>query len=377
MLSRTVGLVFLLGFLPFQTVSAADVVRISKAQQSVSGLKVSTVTPLQLSNGAKAVLKLNGLVVLPPQAQEVVSSPVAGFVQSVWVGPTDVLRAGQRVAQVYSTQVMETQKEFIQADVQERQALDRLQRSERLFSEGIIAESRVREDRYTYTQAKAASQERRQTLQLQGISESRLKQLGSQPALQTQVDISTAKAGTVMEVLVSPGQRVEAGAPILKLARQGVLALELQATSTQGQQIKAGDLVTLADCQQKGKVRGLGTMVRGGNQAVTVHVDIPGNCLRPNQMVEAELQTQAAVQAAMSVPLEAIFQHNSKDYVFVKAEQGFVVTPVKVLSREGSSALLAKGLAPDAEVLIQGIAMVKGVWLGMGEPVNDVPGAKP
>lgn len=377
MLVRTAGCVFLYGCLSLQPVWAGDAVSISTSQWKAAGLKVASVAPAQAGLGSKIGLKLNGMVVLPPQAQEIVSAPVAGFVQSVLVGPTDVLRAGQVVAQMYSTQLMETQKEFIQADVQERLALDRLQRSERLFSEGIVAESRVREDRYTHVQAKAALQERRQTLQLQGISENKLKQLKTQPDLQTQAGIHTARAGTVMEVMVSPGQRLEAGAPILRLARQGVLALELQATPAQSQSIKPGDKVILAECQQAGKVRGLGSVVRGGNQAVTVHVDLPGNCLRPNQAVEAELQTQAVNQAAISVPIDAVFQHNSKDYVFVKTAQGFIAKPVQVVSREGRHALLTKDLPNDAEVLVQGIAMVKGVWLGMGEQSQDASGVKP
>lgn len=377
MFNRTISMGLWFMVLAGQNTWAANTVHITTSQFASTGLRVEAIASVPMNAQSTGFFRLNGLVVLPPQAQEVVSVPFAGFIQTVLVSPTDVLRAGQLVAQVYSTQMMETQRDYIQADIHERQSLDRLQRSERLFKEGIVAESRVREDRYVHAQAKVVAQERRQTLNLQGISEAKLQRLSTQTELQAQVGVSTAKAGTVIEVLVSPGQRVEAGAPLLKLARQGMLALELQATPAQSQQIKTGAKVTVAGCQQPGQVKGLSSMVRGGNQAVTVHVDMVGNCLRPNQAVEAELQSSSVYQAAFSVPIAAVFQHGGKDLVFVKVSQGFVATPVQVLSREGDKVLLAKGLVAGSEVLTQGMAMIKGLWLGMGEQSPAATGVKP
>jgi biotin carboxyl carrier protein len=248
---------------------------------------------------ARTSVRLQGMAVLPPQAMATVSAPVAGFVQTVLVSPTDRLRAGQAVASLHSSQLMEWQRDYIQLDVQARQAQDRLQRSERLAAEGIVAESRVREDRYAHTQAQIAAQERRQALHLAGMGEAQLKALVDKPSVQANLSVSTPRAGTVLEVLARPGQRVDAGSPLITLARSGWLVLELQATVAQSQHIRAGAVVTVVGCTevgQEGRVKGIAALMQGGNQAVMVHVSLPpsiSTCLRANQAVEADVAATA------------------------------------------------------------------------------------
>ncbi len=268
----------------------------------VLGATIATISPRTGSTATSAV-RLQGVVVLPPQAIETVSAPVSGFVQAVQVSPTDVLGIGQTVATLHSAQLMEWQRDYIQLNVQAQQTQDRLQRSERLAAEGIVAQSRVRDERYANTQAQIAAQERQQALLLAGMREAQLKALLDKPSIHANLSVSTPRTGTVLEVLARPGQRVEAGAPLITLTRSGWLALELQATAAQSQQIKAGAVVTVMGCAALGQtsrgqayVKGISALMRGGNQAVTVHVSLPSSastCLRANQAVEADVFVSA------------------------------------------------------------------------------------
>ncbi len=358
---------------------AADLIRLSTAQRQASSVRVERVT-VGREAASSATLALQGYAVLPPQAVETVSAPLSGFVQSVRVAPTDRLRAGQAVATLHSTELLQGQREFIQLESQAQQAQDRLQRSERLLAEGIVAESRVREDRYTHTQAQVALKERRQALQLAGVTEARLRVLSDKTAvqpLQPQLSVSTPRDGTVLEVMATAGQRVEAGAPLLTLARSGLLALELQATPSQSQHIQPGATVTVTGCPLPGRVRGLASLMRGGNQAVTVHVDMPvgSTCLRPNQAIVAEVVTRMANASSsagtgLSIPASALFQHGGVDHLFVQEGEGFRATPVQVQSRSGERAQLVGGVKADDVIAIQGIATLKAAWLGMGEDTS-------
>jgi len=367
------------------TALAADVVRLSAEQRKATAIRVETVT--QGARGNTSTVALQGFAVLPPQAVETVSAPLSGFVQSVLVAPTDRLRAGQTVAHLHSTELMQWQREFVQLESQAQQAQDRLQRSERLWADGIVAESRVREDRYANTQAQVAVRERRQALHLAGMGESRVRTLSEQSAVQAQLSVSTPRAGTVIEVMATPGQRVDAGAPLLKLARSGLLALELQATPAQSLAIAPGAPVSVNGCAKPGRVRGLGALVRGGNQAVTVHVDMPvtaggDHCLRPNQAVTAEVSVGTSnagnggkghPNEPVSVPVSALFQHGGNDHVFVQAPDGYHATPVQVIARQGNRAQLASGVSAGTNVVTQGISTLKASWLGMGEDTAGKP----
>jgi cobalt-zinc-cadmium efflux system membrane fusion protein len=171
---------------------------------------------------------------------------------------------------------------------------------------------------------------------------------------------------------------------LVKLARSGMLALELQATPAQSLSIATGATVSVSGCAKPGRVRGLGTLVRGGNQAVTVHVDMPATpvgsaCLRPNQAVTAEVTAGAsdgnthASNVGVSVPTRALFQHGGADHVFVQEGDAFRAAPVQVLSRQGEHAQLSSGVNSGASVVTQGISTLKAAWLGMGEDTAGKP----
>lgn len=362
-------------------------VAFSSAQAQAAGVRTQAVQMASAGSGA-APLTLNGTVVLPPQALQTLSAPLAGFVQQVLVGPTDAVKAGQVVARLHSSELLQWQREYVQASAQAKAAGDRLQRSERLFAEGIVAEARVREDRYAHTQAQVALTERRQALRLAGVGDAQIAQLGS-GALLTQIPVVAPRAGTVMEVLASPGQRLEAGAPVATLAHGGLLALELQASAEQASQIAPGAVVQVAGCAQSGRVKGIATQVRGGNQALVVHAELPANspCVRPNQAVRAEVSSSnvntalAGIQKLATVPIASVVRQQGKDYVFVQTPSGFTATEVQVPSRSTAVASVAPvtgaPFTAQTRVAVLGLAAIKGAWLGMGEPESSPASAAP
>lgn len=357
-------------------VCAADLIHLSAAQRNAAGIRTHAVS--DGAADATASITLQGHAVLPPQAVETVSAPVSGFVQSVLVTPTDRLRAGQLVARMHSTELIQWQREFVQLESLAQQAQDRLQRSERLLADGIVAESRVREDRHANTQAQVATKERRLSLQMAGLDDARLRKLVETSVVQAQLGITTSRDGVVMEIMATPGQRVEAGAPLLKLARSGLLALELQATQAQSTTIQPGATVQVVGCAQTGRVRGLDPMVRGSNQAVTVHVDLAGaagklTCLRPNQALAAEVATRSEAAVTSSVPSSALFQHQGNDHLFMQVGDAFRAEPVQVLQRSATHSRLSVKLPAGTRVVTQGISTLKAAWLGMGEDARGKP----
>ena len=110
-------------------------------------------------------LVLQGQVELPPQATELLSSPLAGVVQQVLVAPGQRVRAGEVVARLTSPELLVWQRELLQAQSQARLAASRLARDEQLYAEGTIPGLRLQDSRAASEQAQLALQERRQALQ--------------------------------------------------------------------------------------------------------------------------------------------------------------------------------------------------------------------
>ncbi|MBC7213700.1 MAG: efflux RND transporter periplasmic adaptor subunit [Burkholderiaceae bacterium] len=340
----------------------------SAAQAQAAGVRTQVVAPA--AAGAAAGMVLQGTVELPPQAVEVLSAPLAGVVQRVFVSAGQQLKAGAPVAQLLSPELVAWQRDLLQAKEQERLAASRLARDEKLHAEGIIAGFRLEDSRAQHRLAQLNVQERQQALRLAGAAST-----GAQ--LQPALAVRATAAGTVLEVQAAPGQRLEAGMPVAKLARSGQWAIRLQATPAQAQSLHVGDLLRVPGCKAPARLAAIVPQVDAGNQMVQLRADFDAkeDCLRANQFVQATVLPGATPSGAshavstgtlLALPAEAVVRDQGRAYVFVKTPKGFVPTPIEVASESGTQVLVRAGLRSGAEVAVRGLAALKGAWLGMG-----------
>jgi len=333
------------------------------AQVQAAGVTTQTVG--SSGAGAAAGVVLQGTVELPPQATELLSTPVAGVVQQVLVGAGQKVKAGEPVARLLSPDLLAWQRDLLQAQAQARLAASKLERDEKLHAEGIIAGLRLQETRTQNELAQVALRERRQALQMAGASTT-----GN--TLQPGLTLRAAAAGTVLEVTATPGQRLDAGMPVAKLARGGQWAIALQATPTQAQSLRVGDLLAVQGCKAPARLTAIVPQVSPGNQAVQMRADFTAaeDCLRAQQFVQVTVaaRTAAAPPAAdqVTVPAQAVVRHDGHAYVFLKTPQGFVPTAVVLGDDAAGQALVRSGVKAGDVIAVQGLAALKGAWQGMG-----------
>ncbi|MCE1250677.1 MAG: efflux RND transporter periplasmic adaptor subunit [Comamonadaceae bacterium] len=343
-------------------------ITLTPAQAEAAGVRTLALAPSASSAGAGLVLP--GQVELPPQATELVSSPLAGVVQQVLVAPGDKVKAGQPLARVSSPELLAWQREWLQAQSQARLAASKLARDEQLHAEGIIAGQRLQDSRAAHEQAQITLQERRQALQALGLT--------AGGTLQPQLLLRASSSGTVLDVAVLPGQRLEAGMAVAKVARSGPLALVLQAQPAQVARLALGARLRVAGCQAPAELTAIVPQVNPGNQTVQVRArwQAAEDCLRVGQFVEATLTDQptAADTSALQVPAQAVVYQQGKAYVFVRSAQGFVPTAVRLGPASTQGYRVLSGLQAGDAVAIAGLAALKGAWLGLG---NEGSGGTP
>jgi len=317
-------------------------------------------------------LLLQGTAVLPAQQSDMVSMPVVGVVQAVLVAPMQAVRAGQPVARIMSPELAQWQREWLLAETQARLAQSKAQRDEQLFADGIVSEHRRNESKAQYEMAALTAREHRQALRLAGVSEAALAKAaaGSPEALSPLLTLVAPVAGTVLEQLAAPGQRLEAGSPVARIARGGRLVIELQASAQQAQLLRVGDTLTVDGCQAPARLTALSPQLSSATQGVQLRAELTRreDCLRINQFVQLRWQGGAGRGAAkiFSVPAAAVVQQGGRQYVFVRQPQGFLATPVTTGAGSGGELLVTSGLKAGDEVAVQGVAAIKGAWLGLG-----------
>lgn len=353
--------------------AAPALIKIDANQRQHAGVQtVAAGSALPADSGATEH-QLVGTVVAAPEGTVVLSAMVAGVVQQVHASPLQTVRAGTPVVTLVSQQLMEWQRDYLQLATQSALAQKKQARDEALYADGIIARARLEESRGAALQASVMASERRQALRAAGMGQAPLQQLLDKQTMSPTLTLAAGAAGTLVELPLVPGQRVEGGAPLAKIAREGALWLELQATPQLAARIRVGDSLQVTGCGTA-KVQALSPHLNAGNQSVLVRARPERNdgCLKLNQFVDARLAGGAAPAGSVALPASAVVQREGTSYVFVQRGADFIAVPVST-APAGAQTVWVRSKRGDpieagSHVAVRGVAAIKGAWLGLGAP---------
>jgi len=321
-------------------------------------------------------LRLSGTVVGSPSATQLLSALVAGTVQAIHVSPLQNVKAGSAIVTLFSPQILEMQREYLQLATQHQLAQEKLARDDALFKEGIIAQSRVQDSRAQAIHAEVAMTERQQTLRAAGISDASLKSMLKTKSLSPNLTIVAKSSGAVLDLPSQLGQRIEAGMPIAKIAGNAPFWIDFLASRNQLEQIRVGELLQIKNCGMA-KVMAISPQLDSSNQSVLVRAQElqHDGCIRLNQFVEATHIGSQHVKDSYGVPATAVIRSANQQYVFVRNSGGFEAVKVKVVSGSPDKIWVIGNLGKSPQVATQGIVSLKGAWLGLG--AEDAPAIAP
>lgn len=310
-------------------------------------------------------------VVIPNQQIRVVSAPLAGMLESLSVAVNQRVKKGQLLARLQSPGLAELQRDYLQAASQSRLAQNSLSRDESLFKDGIIAESRYLATQNVALASAAAASEKRQSLRLAGVGDAAIARLQAGQAIGSALEIAAPIEGVVLEQMAAPGQRVEAAAPLFKVAHLSPLWLEIQVPISQANTLTLGAAVNVSTAQASGKVISIGRSVAEANQTVMARAEVSEGAanLRPGQFVEAVLGISGGA-GLWTVPGNALVRAANQAYVFVQTSSGYRVQAVKVISQTPTAITIESAVAGelhgDERVVSRGSVALKAAWQGLG-----------
>lgn len=338
-----------LALLAAVSAGAADLVPLTSAQKKNLGI-VSTPAAAQAESPA---LTCPARVTLPAASVHVVAAAGDALVTRLFVQPGDRVKAGASLVTVSMPGLAEAQNALTQARLKAQLAADGAVRDEKLFGEGLIAESRVRASRSEAQSARANLQ----------ASQTALAMLGTGKVAGGSVTLTAPISGVVTESAAEPGQRVDAGTALIKLADLSRLALEIPLSTAQARQIEAGQTVTVSGTTAGGRITALLPQL-DVSQSVLARASLtdPQGLLRPGQAVQAAIAGTASPDSRV-VPAAALMWKGRTPYVFVENPRGFVPTAVVVVRQNARQAEVT-GLEEGSLVAVKGVAALKAQWLG-------------
>ncbi|HQT29879.1 MAG TPA: efflux RND transporter periplasmic adaptor subunit [Thiobacillus sp.] len=328
---------------------AAELLPLTAAQKTNLGIA----TVAAAANTASPALTYPARVTLPPASVRVVAAAGAGLVTQIYAQAGDTVKRGAPLVTLSMPGLADAQNALTQARLKSQLAASNAARDQKLFAEGLIAESRLRATQ-SETQSARASLVAAQTT---------LSMLGAGKVSGSTITLTAPMAGVILESAAEPGERVDAGMALIKVADLSKLALEIPLSTAQARQVAVGQAVTVADSPASGRVTALLPQLNA-SQSVLARASLvdPQKLLRPGQSVQVGLAGAQSAQG-LAVPAAALVWKASVPYVFVETAKGFTPVAVKLVRQNASQAEVT-GLAAGSRVAVKGVAALKAQWLG-------------
>lgn len=343
-------------------VQAADVVMTATQQQTL-GVSVTGVG----KNTVLSSRRFPAEIVVPVGQVRVVSAPQSGLLDQLYVAAGQSVKKGQVIAHLTSPDLLNLQRDYLQAQTQKKLAAKSLSRDAELLKDGIIPQRRYLETESAHEETSASLAQRKQALRLAGMSDSAISKLTPTSGMTSGISITAPMDGQVLEQMVTSGQRVDMAMPLYRVAKLNPLWLEIHAPLEGLPFVKEGMSVQVPKLQVSGKLIAVIRSVNKADQTLHLRAEITKGAekLSPGQFVEAEISLGGQSQN-FSVPKSALARQGAEALVFVQTKTGFSPIKVKVISEQGDEAIVDAKFNGNEKIAVTGISAIKGAWLGLG-----------
>lgn len=287
-------------------------VTLTTDQYRMAEIKLGSIESRALSG----VIKVNGVIDVPPQNAVSISAPLGGYVRSTGLLPGQAIRKGQVIAVIENTQFIDIQQEYLESKSRLVYLSQELKRQQELRREDINAGKTLQQVYSEYNMQQARIRGLAQKLSLVGIRPGGMSKTAN---------LYSPINGYVTESNVNMGKYVQPSDILFQLANASDMHLSLNVFEKDVRQLRTGQVIYFALANETNYVREAKIFLIGkstgtdGTIPVHCHLTNSGDPdLLPGMYVKALIETGANNESAL--PTEAIVQSEGKDYIFVRSD---------------------------------------------------------
>jgi membrane fusion protein, heavy metal efflux system len=342
---------------------AEDAVKLTPEQATSLGVRV--VHPV--ASPTDKTLPYPAQIVIPTPQLWVVSSPVAGMVTGLSVARGDRVNVGQPLVVMESPSFVSLQRDYLQAVVQDILATQQLNRNTQLFQTNAVAQRVLEASQTEARQTNILVAERRQMLRLSGLSDDAITKLTNEAAINATLSVAAPRSATVVDILISPGQRVEQTASLIKLAQLSPLWVEIAVPASNIRAIRPGAKVEVEGYATPGEVVLISETADAATQTILVRAEVRNTGeLRPGQTAQARIGFASSAENAWELPYTALIRRGEQASVFVATQGGFRLVPVTLLEEDQDHVVVSGPITDKDEIATGGISALRGILLKLG-----------
>lgn len=311
--------------------------------------------------------RVPGVITVPPASVYAVSTAVDALVEHVARAEGETVQADEVLAVLRSPDLLAMQSDYLRARSDRDLKKAMRDRDRQLAAAGAIAARRLQATEAEYAQARMVTTQARARLLASGFDAAAITDLDDNQRLDDRLELRSPVSGVVLAREGTAGQRVEAMSMLYRIASLERLWVEMRVPQEVAADIRPGQPLVVTAHRHPATVLTVAQAVESADRTVLVRAELqvqPADVL-PGQFVMSELQGAAA--EGWFLPATAVVRRAGRDYVFVRVPGGIEVRAVTVASRDTAGVRIGAGLYADDEVVSEGTASLKALWLASGE----------
>jgi len=304
-----------------------------------------------------------------------VASRVPGRIDTIAVTLGQAVKKGQVLGYLDSPELGQARADYLSAATKARVADANFRREKDLLQKGITSEREMREAESAFVTAEAERNAADGRLHALGLSDKEIATLRTNEHYSSRFPAMSPLQGTVVEILGTVGQAVEATTPLFTVADLSELWVLLDISETQLSRVRTGQPVEVTvpaypGQRFTGKVSHIGDIVDEKSRTIPVRVAVANadRALKPGMFAQAEIVTTspdtpdaaAEVPSRIVIPREAVQQVGGEQVVFVvEGEHRFRAIEVRTGTSTAREVEVVSGLQPGATVVTRGAFILK------------------
>lgn len=329
--------------------------KLSPDEMQNIGLKTATADLRPIEQ----VIKVAGVVRPHPDKEAQVSSRVSGKVVGLFFKIGDIVKRGQRLADVQSAEMQKLQVDLIQADNKLTLAKAELDRIQALVDSKIAARKELIAAQNQYQAVRNEIQGLEQQLVILGSSEGAVKKVREDKTIAT-FPVVAPIGGVIAERNVVLGETVEPSKVIFKILDPSVVFIEGDAFEESLRQLKIGQSVRIRlssypDDVFSGKISRFSPTIDPQKRTLRLWVEVanPSGKLKPNLFSDMNIIVGGG-QDVLAIPQEALITSEAENFVFVEEKGTFHRADIVLGARDDQFVEVKKGLLPGDKVVTDG-----------------------
>lgn len=318
---------------PFDKSNKAKFLTLSADQQALANIATAVVGVGNLSN----YTAINGKFTVNPEQTSYISSRTAGRIENLYVKETGIpVKQGQALYRLYAEALSALQEEFLMTHKQALQFAN-----DQRFADIFEAA--------------------KQKLLLYGQTESQLAALQRKGKVDPYITFYAPNSGTVAELLITEGQYINEGTPVLRLERYDTIWVEADLYPREAAYVKEGQELSViangdTDNRWVMKVQFIAPNYQNNTQITQLRGTVTNLGSKLQAGMPATIFLPKATQdKALTVPSKAIIREGRQSHIWIASgqerfEPRLVETGVESFDKTEVTA----GLAPGEKIVISG-----------------------